>query len=96
MVAVGELRCGGHAMFACFEAADATSSYLQLPSHPVQRAPRFVPSTFGDHAQHGCFVTTTLAIPWWLSGYGPARPRRESRVTLRRRSTRGEHVYLRT
>ncbi len=48
--------------------------YLQLPSHPVQLAPRFVPSIFGDHALHGCFVSATFAIPRWLSGYGPERP----------------------
>jgi len=74
LVVAGELRRGGHAMFAGFEVADVASMYLQLPSHPAQLAPRFVPSIFGDHALHGCFVTMTLPKAWCLAGYEPELP----------------------
>ena len=47
----------------------ASSSYLQLPSHPARLAPRFVASVFGDYALHGCFVTL-LMMPAWQSGIG--------------------------
>jgi hypothetical protein len=67
-VVVGELRRGGHAMFASFEAADVASSYLMLPSHPGRLTPQFVASIFGDHALHGCFVSLTM--PSWRSGIG--------------------------
>src|SRR5690242_16808519 len=68
IVVAGELRHGGHALFACFEPGDTSSAYLLLPTPPWRIAPRFVGSIFGDHALHGCVVTTTLAMPACVSG----------------------------
>jgi hypothetical protein len=62
-VVVGELRRDGHAFFACFEAADVASAYLMLPTPSWRLAPRFVASSFGNYALHGCGVSLAGGVP---------------------------------